>query len=121
MGKENVNLLKLSKKINESFFILFRFIAGIIGILTSIIIWIKLSYSGAQLLRVDWEFYNVVAAYVFTMIFFMVISNMIGGLNNSYVPLLIGTADIYLNVLNFWLLFILFLILYIWQNNKKNV
>jgi hypothetical protein len=38
MGKENVNLLKLLKKINESFFILYGFIAGIIGTLISIII-----------------------------------------------------------------------------------
>jgi heme/copper-type cytochrome/quinol oxidase subunit 1 len=121
MGKENVNLLKLLKKINESFFILYGFIAGIIGTLISIIIWIELAYSGVQVLRWYWEFYNVVAAYVFIMIFFMVISNMIDVLNNYYVPLLIGTADMYLNVLNFWLLFILFLILYIWQNNKKNV
>jgi heme/copper-type cytochrome/quinol oxidase subunit 1 len=56
---------------------------------------------------VDWEFYNIVAVYVFTMIFFMVISNMIDVLNNYYVPLLIGTADMYLNVLNFWLFIVL--------------
>jgi heme/copper-type cytochrome/quinol oxidase subunit 1 len=120
MEKKNINLLKLLKKINYSFFILFGFIAGIIGTLFSIIIRVELAYPGVQVLGGDWQFYNVVvAAYVFIMIFFMVISNMIDILNNSYVPLLIGTADMYLNVLNFWLLFILFLILYIWQNNKK--
>jgi hypothetical protein len=100
MKRKIFNLLKLLKKINGSFFILFGFIVGIIGTLFSIIIWI--------------EFKNVIKAYAFIIVFFMIVLNMIDVLNNYYVPLLIGTADMYLNVLNFWL----FIVLYILQKIK---
>jgi heme/copper-type cytochrome/quinol oxidase subunit 1 len=53
MEKKNINLLKLLKKINYSFFILFGFIAGIIGTLFSIIIRVELAYPGVQVLGGD--------------------------------------------------------------------
>ena len=61
-------------------YLLFGFIAGIIGTLFSIIIRIELAYPGVQILEGNWQFYNViVTAHAFVMIFFMVMPTMIGG------------------------------------------
>jgi cytochrome c oxidase subunit 1 len=55
-------------------YLIFGFIAGIIGTIFSILIRIELAYPGIQVLNGDWQFYNViVTANAFVMIFFMVI------------------------------------------------
>jgi heme/copper-type cytochrome/quinol oxidase subunit 1 len=61
-------------------YLVFGFIAGIIGTIFSILIRVELAYPGVQILNGDWQFYNVVVtAHAFIMIFFMVMPAMIGG------------------------------------------
>jgi len=50
-------------------YLIFGFIAGIIGTIFSILIRIELAYPGIQVLNGDWQFYNVVVtAHAFVMI-----------------------------------------------------
>jgi cytochrome c oxidase subunit 1 len=89
-------------------YLLFGFIAGIIGTMFSVLIRLELAYPGEQILGANHQFYNViVTTHAFIMIFFMVMPAMIGGFGNWFVPLLIGAPDMAfprLNNLSFWLL-----------------
>jgi heme/copper-type cytochrome/quinol oxidase subunit 1 len=64
-------------------YLIFAFIAGLIGTIFSILIRLELAYPGDQILQGNYQFYNVViTAHAFIMIFFMVMPAMIGGFGN---------------------------------------
>lgn len=89
-------------------YLIFAFIAGIIGTLFSILIRLELAFPGDQILNGNYQFYNVIiTAHAFVMIFFMVMPAMIGGFGNWFLPIMVGAPDMAfprLNNLSFWLL-----------------
>jgi len=71
-------------------YLIFAFVAGIIGTIFSVLIRLELAFPGDQILNGDYQFYNVViTAHAFIMIFFMVMPAMIGGFGNWFLPLMI--------------------------------
>jgi len=64
-------------------YLIFAFIAGLIGTVFSVLIRMELSLPGSPFLSGDYQIYNViVTAHAFIMIFFMVMPALIGGFGN---------------------------------------
>ena len=94
-------------KVIGSAYLVYGFIAGLLGTFYSVLIRIELAYPGTHIFS-NFQTYNVViTAHGLIMIFFMVMPILIGGFANWFVPLMLGAPDMAfprMNNASFWLL-----------------
>lgn len=76
-----------------SAYIVYGFLAGLLGAFYSFLIRLELAQPGSQVFT-NYQTYNVViTAHGLLMIFFFVMPVLIGGFANWFVPLMIGAPD----------------------------
>ena len=75
-------------------YLIFAFVAGLIGLSMSLTMRAELAEPGLQVLGGDHQLYNtLISMHGLIMIFAMIMPAMIGGFGNWFVPIMIGAPD----------------------------